>query len=97
MRTIPAVIMLAALILASTGTQVGAQDRAAYDQRSIARYMEMFTFYDVDRKGEVSRQQVASNVEFTAVFDDIDINRDGIVTKAELDRFLAQRFGTASK
>ena len=72
-----------------------AADKAAYERSSITRYLEMFSAQDVDRSDQVTREQVLGNVEFIAVFDDMDINRDGIVTKAELDRYLGQRFGYA--
>ncbi len=85
------------LIAASTGTNVYAQDKAAYQQQSIARFLETFASLDYDRNGEVSREEAQGNVEFTATFDDIDINRDGVITRAELDRFLALQFAYTIK
>ncbi len=84
------------LIAALTGAAVQAQDKAAYERRSVERLVETFTRLDTDHKGILSRKEVEGNVEFTAIFNDIDINRDGFVTKAELDRFLMQRFGRTS-
>jgi Ca2+-binding EF-hand superfamily protein len=72
-----------------------AQDREAYQARSIARYVETFTWLDMDQDEKVTRVEADGNVEFTATFDDIDINRDGSVTRAELQRFLTHRFGSA--
>jgi len=43
----------------------------------------------------VSRSEAQGNIDFTVAFDDMDINRDGVVTKAELDRFLALRYGAS--
>jgi Ca2+-binding EF-hand superfamily protein len=93
---------IAAFVLASVFTPAGAQpqgpaasDKAAYDQSSIARYREMFAAQDFDRSGKVTREEVQGNVDFTAVFDDIDIDRDGVLTRAELDRYLALQFGAA--
>ena len=84
-------------VFAPAGAQLQAGgDKAAYDQASITRYREMFSAQDFDRSGQVTREQARGNVEFTAIFDDIDINRDGIVTGAELDRYLAIRFGAAA-
>ena len=45
----------------------------------------------------VTREAVQGNIDFTATFDDMDIDRDGIVTRAELDRYLASRYGAASQ
>ena len=84
--------------LAAEGVQAQNQvdpDKAAYEQSSIKRYLAMFAAQDVNKSDRVTREEVRGNIDFTAVFDDIDINRDGIVTRAELDRYLAQRFGYA--
>jgi len=97
MRAGSVVVIVLILIAASTGTNVDAQDKAAYQQQSIARYLETFALLDFDRNGEVSHDEAQGNVEFTATFNDIDINRDGVVTRAELDRFLAERFAYAPK
>jgi hypothetical protein len=96
-RTTPAVVAAAlvaiTVALALPSGQALAQDKATYDQRSIARYEQQFATLDRDRSNEVSRADVEGDVAFTAAFDDIDINRDGVMTKAELDRFLALRYG----
>ena len=84
-------VVLAALIVGNAP----AQDKASYEQRTIARYVELLAWLDQDRNGDVSRTEAAGSIDFAPVFDDIDINRDGIVTKAELDRFLASRYGYA--
>ena len=95
MRTRSVLVIVLTVIAAWTGPNVDAQDKAAYQQRNIARYIDTFALLDFDRKGEVTREEAGGNVEFTATFNDIDINRDGIVTRAELDYFLAQRFAYA--
>ena len=46
---------------------------------------------DYDRNAEVSRAEAHGNVDLTAAFDDMDIDRNGVVTKAALDRFLTLR------
>jgi len=79
--------------LALPGGNAFAQDKAAYDQRSIARFEQQFASLDHDRSDQVLRSEADGNVDFTAAFDDMDINRDGVVTKAELDRFLALHYG----
>ena len=37
----------------------------------------------------VTRAQVSGDLFLEPRFDDIDINRDGVITRAELERFLA--------
>ena len=101
MRFTRSIIPLFALVLmagaagAQSQDQV-ARDRAEYQRSSITRYFEMFKAHDFNHSERVTWQEVQGNVEFMAVFDDIDINRDGIITKAELDRYLTLRFGYVS-
>ena len=40
-----------------------------------------------------ARSEAHGDLNFTPSFNDMDINRDGIVTKAELDRVLEQEYG----
>ena len=100
MRLTRSIVPLFALVLMAGAAGAQTQDQAArdlaeYQHRSIARHLEMFEAQDRDRSERVTWQEVQGNVDFTAVFKDIDMNRDGIVTKAELDRYLALRFGYA--
>ena len=85
------------MALAFPGENAFAQDKAAYEQRAIARLEQQFAALDRAGKGEVTRTDAEGYIDFTAAFDDIDINRDGIVTKSELDRYLALRYGAAQK
>ena len=87
-----ALVLMAGPAGAQTQDQVEG-GRTEYQRSSITRYIEMFKAQDFNRSERVTWQEVQGNVEFMAVFDDIDINRDGVVTKAELDRYLALRFG----
>ena len=84
---------LLVLTLAWPGSNAFAQDAAAYRERTITRFEQQFASLDLDRNAEVTRAEAHGDIDFTAAFDDIDINRDGIVTKAELDRFLALSYG----
>ena len=77
--------------LAMPGGDAWAQDKAAYEQRSVARFEQQFASLDCDRNAEVSRAEAHGNVDLTAAFDDMDIDRNGVVTKAALDRFLTLR------
>ena len=86
-------LMMVGILAASSGLDVAAQDKAAYERRSIERYVTLFTWLDRDRDEAVSRSEAQGDVNFLPIFDDIDINRDGIVSKAELDRFLTLRYG----
>jgi len=79
------IIVTLALALAA-GTAL-AQVPAAYLQRVADNYRAAFARYE--QNGVVTREAVRADLVFGPVFDDIDINRDGVITRAELDRFLA--------
>ena len=81
MRTI---VMLVAALAAGAAL---AQAPDAYIQRVVDNYRAAFARYE--RNGVVTREAVRADLVFGPVFDDIDINRDGVITRAELDRFLA--------
>jgi len=76
--------MLAAALAAGAAL---AQAPDAYIQRVVDNYRAAFARYE--RNGVVTREAVRADLVFGPVFDNIDINRDGVITRAELDRFLA--------
>jgi hypothetical protein len=82
MRT--TIIAIAAALAAGTAF---AQAPAEYLKRVADNYRAAFAVYE--RNGVVTRAQVRGDLFLEPRFDDIDINRDGVITRAELDRFLA--------
>jgi hypothetical protein len=64
-----------------------AQAPAEYLKRVADNYRAAFAAYE--RDGVVTRDRVSGDLFFEPRFDDIDINRDGVITRAELERFLA--------
>ncbi len=64
-----------------------AQAPPEYLKRVADSYRAAFSTYE--RDGVVTREQVRGNLLLEVYFDDIDINRDGVITRAELERFLA--------
>ena len=83
----------AAVVLLFLRANADAQDRAEYNRRGVARYLEMFQSLDRDGKNAVTRAEAQLDLNFAPSFNDMDINRDGIVTKDELDRFLELQYG----
>ena len=76
------------VLLAACVTGAGADDKAEYDRRSVARYMTLFQSLDRNADGAVTRAESQGDLNFGPRFDDMDINRDGIVTLSELQRYI---------
>jgi Ca2+-binding EF-hand superfamily protein len=70
-----------------------ADDKADYDKRAAARYTALFQSLDRNGDGVVSREEAQGDVNFLPRFDDMDINRDNVVSTDELRRFIESRFG----
>ncbi len=81
-----------ALVVAWIGSPVVAADRAEYNRRSAERFTAMFRASDVDADNVVSRHEVRTTIELIAKFDDIDIDRNGYITWAELTRYIDANF-----
>jgi hypothetical protein len=69
-----------------------ADDRSDYNRRAAARDIALFQELDRNGDGVLARDESRADLDLGPRFDDIDINRDGIVTPAELQRYIAQRY-----
>jgi len=76
-----------AIILALAACTALAQAPADYLKRVTDNYRAAFSAYE--RNGVVTRAAVRGDLFFEPWFDAIDINRDGVITREELERFLA--------
>jgi len=83
----------AAVLVLAVCTGSSAQDKDEYQRRSVARFIDLFQSLDRDIDGAVTRSEALGDLNFSPRFDDMDINRDGIVTKGELHRYLELRHG----
>jgi len=70
-----------------------ADDRTDYNQRAAARDAALFQSLDRNANGELTREESKGDLDLGPRFDDMDINRDAIVTREELQRYIAQRYG----
>ncbi|MGE5103276.1 MAG: EF-hand domain-containing protein [Betaproteobacteria bacterium] len=82
----------AALLLATSGA-VQADARTDYYQRAAKRDMTEFAALDRDQSGSLTRTEVMGDNDFSPRFNDIDINRDGIVTREEMQRYIREHYG----
>jgi Ca2+-binding EF-hand superfamily protein len=94
MSTKPALCALAIALLGFALNGNAADDpKAEFDRRAAERYVSLFQALDLDNDRRVSKAEAQPDLNFGPAFDDMDIDRDGFVTAAELQRFLEQRYG----
>ncbi len=86
-------VLLALLVLASGIPSASADDVGEYNRRSVERYLSLFQSLDRDGDRAVTWSEASGDLNFTPVFNDMDINRDGVVTAYELNRYVEQKFG----
>ncbi len=79
--------------LAAFVATASAADKADYDRRNAERYRALFAYLDRDANRTVTLAEAEGDLDFGVVFNDMDIDRDGSVTAAELARYIEQRFG----
>jgi hypothetical protein len=80
------------LVTAYLSTHADARNREDYNRMAADRYTELFQWADRDRSDTVSRAEANGSVDLVASFNDIDIDRDGHVTRTELERYVFSRF-----
>jgi hypothetical protein len=86
-------VLMLGLVSAGHGHAGDMDPQAEYQRRVAERYVGLFLSLDLDGDGSVSRAEARSDLNFGPRFDDMDINRDGIVTTAELQRFIEAEYG----
>jgi hypothetical protein len=82
-----------ALALSALSTAALADARSDYYQRAATTDMASFHALDTDHDNRLTRTDIQGDNDFGPRFDDMDINRDGIVTLGELQRYIAQHYG----
>jgi hypothetical protein len=91
LRVVP--LLLLCLTVSGYSSAAGADDKADYDRRSAARYSALFQSLDRNGDSGVTRAEAQGDLNLGPVFDDMDINRDGVVSNGELQHYLEQRHG----
>ena len=68
-------------------------DRDEFQQRAAREDMAAFRNLDLDGDGRLTHDEVRPDVSFGPRFDDVDINRDGVIDADEMRRYLEQTYG----
>ena len=81
------------LFLATAGAAIGAYDRDSYYREASTRDVRLFLSLDRDGDGALTREESKGDLNLGPRFDDIDIDRDRVVTREELERYIRKRYG----
>ena len=84
---------VALVTLLSVSAAAWSDERSEYNRRAAERVIALFKSLDRNADGSVTRDEARGDVNFVPRFDDMDINRDNIVTSEELKRFVELQFG----
>ena len=82
----------ALVLLLACAMSASADHRDDYNRRAAARDLSLFHSLDRNGDGAVSRLEAQGDINFLPRFNDMEVDMDGIVTTAELNRYLEQRY-----
>ncbi|PZP62858.1 MAG: hypothetical protein DI596_03380 [Azospira oryzae] len=78
------------LLLVAGGTW--AQGPEDYYKRLAQQDMALFERYDANGDGRISRSDILGHIDLLARFNDIDINRDGYITREEMQTYVERQY-----
>jgi hypothetical protein len=87
------IVAAAALLLAQGAAIPADDDRATYNRRAAQTDMSLVRELDRSNNGFLIKEDTRGDLRLGPRFDDIDINRDGIVTPQEMRIYIEQTYG----
>ena len=70
-----------------------ADERADYNRRAAETDMSVFRELNRSGTGFLTREEIQGDMRLGPRFNDIDVNRDDVVTPQEMQRYLEQTYG----
>jgi hypothetical protein len=86
--------LVAAILMAHCAGALADDDRERYNLRAARTDMALFHELDRNRTGLLRREDIAGDLHLGPRFDDIDVNRDGIVTSQEMRLYIERAYGS---
>ena len=83
----------AALLLAQSADVLADDDKKTYNHRAAQTDMSLFRELDRSGNGFLIKEDTKGDLRLGPRFDDIDTNRDGIVTPQEMRIYIEQTYG----
>ena len=82
-------------VLMALAMSTGADDRSDYNRRAAGEEVSLFHALDRNADDAVTRPEAAGDINFLPRFDDMEVDMDGVVTRAELHRYIDQQYGVS--
>ena len=89
----PTILAAAALLSVHCAGALADDDNEWYNRRAAQTDMSLFSELDRGGNGFLTRADTSGDLHLGPRFDDIDINRDGIITPQEMQIYIEQTYG----
>lgn len=89
----PGIFVAAALLMAQGASALADSDKEQYNRRAAETDMSVFRELNRSGSGFLTREEVRGDMRLGTRFNDIDINRDDVVTPQEMQRYLQETYG----
>jgi Ca2+-binding EF-hand superfamily protein len=86
-------IMIAVLLLVVLSLAAVADDRENFNRRAAEADLALLRQLDLNGDGYLTKDEAKGDLRLGPRFDDIDINRDGVITPQEMRRYIEQTYG----
>jgi hypothetical protein len=82
-------------MLAATAFATRADDRSNYNARAAADLVALFGTLDRNADHRLTREEATGDLNMEPRFNELDGNRDGVITRQELNDYIELRYAVA--